>query len=74
MKVSILSKFKGTKQILMDIIEGNKDKTKYFISNWETGFKKYGKVIYMVNLTNMEKLQELINFYLTSFNKKIINL
>ena len=52
-----LLKVNGTKQYWINMIEANIEKTKDFIFNWETEFTEDGKVISMMNLKNMEKLQ-----------------
>lgn len=52
-----LLKVNGTKQYCIDIIEANIEKTKYFVFNWEKEFTEDGKVISIMNLKNIEKLQ-----------------
>lgn len=55
MKVSILSAFKGSKQDWMEMIEVDKEKIKDFVFNWEKGFTEDGKIVSIINITNMKE-------------------
>ena len=60
MNICIVSTFDGTTEDFMKMYYSTKDKMTDFITDIEVGVVREGKVMVMANVTNMEKLQEVM--------------
>ena len=60
MNICIVSTFDGTTEDFMKMYNSTKDKMTDFITDIEVGVVREGKVMVMANVTNMEKLQEVM--------------
>ena len=62
MNICIVSTFDGTTEDFMEIYNSTKPKMEVCTTDMEVGIVREGKVIVMANITNMEKLQEIMSF------------
>ena len=60
MNICVVSTFEGTTDDFMEIFNWAKDKSSAFATDMEVGVIREGKVITMANVTDMEKLQEIM--------------
>ena len=60
MNICVVSTFEGTTDDFMEIFNWAKNKASEFATDFEVGVIREGKVIVMLNVTNMEKFQEIM--------------
>ena len=60
MNICVVSTFDGTTDDFMEIFNWAKDEASAFATDFEVGVIREGKVITMVNVTDMEKFQEIM--------------
>ena len=60
MNICVVSTFDGTTDDFMEIFNWAKDKASAFVTDFEVGVIREGKVITMGNVTDMEKFQEIM--------------
>ena len=61
MNVCIVSTFNGTTEDYMEMFNATKEKTKDFMTDYHIGFIREGKLMVMMQITNMEKMQEIMS-------------
>ena len=58
MNVCIVSTFEGTTEDYMEMFNATKEKTQGFMTDYELGVIREGKVMLMMQITDMNKMQE----------------
>ena len=61
MHVCIVSTFDGTIEDYMEMFNATKEKTKDFMADYYIGIIREGKLMVMMQITDMEKMQEIMN-------------
>ena len=61
MNVCIISTFDGTTEDYMEMFNATKEKTKDFMADYHIGIIREGKLMVMMQITDMEKMQEIMN-------------
>ena len=61
MNVCIISTFDGTTEDYMEMFNATKEKTKDFMTDYHIGIIREGKLIVMMQITDMEKMQEIMS-------------
>ena len=59
MNVCIISTFDGTTEDYMEMFNATKEKTKDFMADYHIGIIREGKLMVMMQITDMEKMQEM---------------
>ena len=58
MNICVVSTFDGTTDDYMEMFNATKEKTKDFMADYHLGIIREGKVMLMMQITDMEKMQE----------------
>ena len=61
MHVWIVSTFDGTTEDYMEMFNATKEKTKDFMADYHIGIIREGKLMVMMEITDMEKTQEIMS-------------
>ena len=61
MNVCVVSTFEGTTEDYMEMFNATKEKTQGFMSDYELGIIREGKVMLMMQITDMNKMQEVMS-------------
>ena len=61
MNVCIISTFDGTTEDYMEMFNATKEKTKDFMADYYIGIIREGKLMVMMQITDMEKMQEIMS-------------
>ena len=61
MNAFIVSTFDGTTEDYMEMFNATKEKTKDFMSDYHIGIIREGKLMVMIQITDMEKMQEIMS-------------
>ena len=61
MNVCIISTFDGTTEDYMEMFNATKEKTKEFMVDYHIGIIREGKLMVMMQITDMEKMQEIMS-------------
>ena len=61
MNVCIPSTFDGTTEDYMEMFNATKEKTKDFMADYHIGIIREGKLMVMMQITDMEKMQEIMS-------------
>ena len=61
MNVCIISTFDGTTEDYMEMFNATKEKTKDFMADYHIGIIREGKLMVMMQITDMEKMQEIMS-------------
>ena len=61
MNVFIVSTFDGTTEDYMEMFNATKEKTKDFMAYYHVGIIREGKLMVMIQITDMEKMQEIMS-------------
>ena len=57
----IVSTFDGTTENYMEMFNATKEKTKDFMADYHIGIIREGKLMVMMQITDMEKMQEIMS-------------
>ena len=60
MNICVVSTFDGTTDDYMEMFNSTKEKGAGFFSNYDIGIIREGKIALMINITDMEKFQEIM--------------
>ncbi|MAV07086.1 MAG: hypothetical protein CMA29_04265 [Euryarchaeota archaeon] len=60
MNICVVSTFDGTTNDYMEMFNSTKEKGAGFFSNYDIGIIREGKIALMINITDMEKFQEIM--------------
>ena len=60
MNICVVSTFDGTTNDYMEMFNSTKEKGAGFFSNYDIGIIREGKISLMINITDMEKFQEIM--------------
>jgi hypothetical protein len=60
MNVCVVSTFEGTTEDYMDMFNATKEKGQGFMQDYELGVIRQGKVMLMMHITDMNKMQEIM--------------
>ncbi len=58
MNICVVSTFDGTTDDYMEMFNATKEKAEDFFGDYDIGIIREGKIILMINITDMEKFQE----------------
>ena len=61
MNVCIVSTFEGTTEDYMEMFNATKEKGKCFMADYHIGTIREGKVMVMMQISDMEKMQEIMS-------------
>ena len=61
MNVCIVSTFEGTTEDYMDMFNATKEKSQGFMQDYELGVIREGKLMLMMHVTDMNKMQEVMS-------------
>jgi len=61
MNICIVSTFEGTTNDYMEMFNATKEKAQDFITDYNLGIVREGKVILTMNITDMNKMQEVMS-------------
>ena len=61
MNICIVSTFEGTTNDYMEMFNDTKEKAQDFITDYNLGIVREGKVILTMNITDMNKMQEVMS-------------
>ena len=61
MNVCIISTFVGTTEDYMEMFNATKEKTKDFMADYHISIIREGKLMVMMQITDMEKMQEIMS-------------
>ena len=61
MNICIVSTFEGTTNDYMEMFNATKEKAQDFITDYDLGVVREGKVILTMNITDMNKMQEVLS-------------
>ena len=61
MNVCVVSTFEGTTEDYMNMFNSTKDSAQGFMVDYELGVIREGKVMLMMNITDMNKMQEVMS-------------
>jgi len=61
MNVCVVSTFEGTTEDYMDMFNATKEKAQGFMTDYHVGVIREGKVILMMQITDMNKMQEVMS-------------
>ena len=61
MNVCIISTFVGTTEDYMEMFNATKEMTKDFMADYHIGIIREGKLMVMMQITDMEKMQEIMS-------------
>ena len=60
MNICVVSTFDGTTNDYMEMFNSTKERGAGFFSNYDIGIIREGKIALMINITDMEKFQEIM--------------
>ena len=60
MNICIVSTFDGTTEDYMEMFNATKEKTKDFMADYHVGIIREGKLMVMMQINDMEKMQEIM--------------
>ena len=60
MNICVVSTFDGTTNDYMEMFNSTKEKGAGFFSNYDIGIIREGKIALIINITDMEKFQEIM--------------
>ncbi len=61
MNVCVVSTFDGTTEDYMAMFNATKDKAQGFMTDYQVGIVREGKIILMMQITDMSKMQEVMS-------------
>ena len=61
MNICVVSTFNGTTDDYMEMFNATKEKAEDFFGDYDIGIIREGKIILMIDITDMEKFQEVMS-------------